>query len=254
MSSLEKMLLILDLFDENISSITIDDVVEKLDVSIPTGYRYLKALCDSGLLSRVSGGLYIIGPKIIKLDLLVRIADPVISSGKKVMHELATLTGCEVLISNIYNDEVINVHSESPNLQSTHLSYHRGRPHPFFRGATSLIVVANLPRNRLQKLYNERKDEIVKEELGNNWNEFNSYLSKIRRQNYFISHGQLDEGVSGIAAPIFDNDVVTGSITLILPTSRFEVYNTERLIMLVRDAAQQISDSITASYADEIIK
>jgi len=244
-TSLSRMLSILDLFTDLKPIWTAEEITNTLNFSMPTGYRYLRALCDSGLLARVEGGYYIIGPKIIKLDNHMRRSDPIIAIGKSVIEELVNNTGCEVLLSNLYNDEVINIYEKTPNEKESNLSYSRGRPHPLFTGSTSKIILANLSRNRLMKLYKENKLIISKAKLGDNWEDFNKLLSKMKRDEFCISHGELDEGVTGIAVPIFQNNQIKGSLTLTLPTTRYSVFNIENLIELLKAAANEITDLIS---------
>jgi len=239
------MLSILDLFTNKKSVWTAEEISNALGVSLPTGYRYLRALCDSGLLARVEGGFYIIGPKIIKLDNHMRQSDPILVIGKPFIERLVEDTGCEVLLSNLYNDEIINIFEKTPNDKQSTLSYLRGRPHPLFTGSTSKIVLAHLSRNRLMKLYKENQKEISAAELGGNWEDFNKGLSEMRRQGYCISHGELDKGITGIAVPIFQNEQIKGSITLTLPTSRFTLFNTDKLIELLKSTAMKITELIS---------
>lgn len=240
MSSLKKMLSILDLFHEERSIVYFDEIIQELNISVPTGYRYLKELCDSGLLAKAAGSSYIIGPKIIKLDRQIRTTDPIIATGKNIMRELVEITGCEVYLSNIYNDEILNVHSELPT-EKTVVSYSRGKPHPIYLGATSKIIIAHLSKARLTKIYKDYKEEIRELGLGEDLKEFQANLNEWRKNGYCITHGELTEGVSGISAPVFYHEQIIGSLTLILPTSRIDVFNIEKLIKLLTDAAHKIS-------------
>ena len=79
MSSFANGLRILDLFMEGRISVHVDDVVKMLASSKATAYRYLGFLCDAGLLSPTSGGTYVLGPRIIELDRLMRISDPLLT-------------------------------------------------------------------------------------------------------------------------------------------------------------------------------
>lgn len=245
MSSLTKMLAILDLFTEEKPIWTAEEITNEFDFSVPTGYRYVKELSTAGLLARVKGGSYVIGPKIIKLDRQVRISDPIIKIGQPIMENLVNLTGCEVLLSNVFNEEILVVHTEAPDNKQMNISYSRGIPHPLFKSSTSKIIVANLQRNDLIKLFESRRDEIAEAGLGGDWEEFKKAISKIRRDGYCISHGELDAGLSAIAAPIFSNNQIKGSLSLVLPTARFSVFNTDKLIEIVKEAANLISNLIS---------
>ena len=245
MSSLTKMLTILDLFTEEKPAWTVEEIINEFDFSVPTGYRYIKELSNAGLLAKVKGGSYVIGPKIIKLDRQIRISDPIIKVGKPFMESLMQLTGCEILLSNLYNEEILVIHTETPENKSLELSYSRGKPHPLFKSATAKSIVANMQRNDLIKLFDLRQKEISKSGLGNNWEEFKRNLSQIRRQGYCISHGELDAGISAIAAPIFVNNQINGSMSLVLPTDRLAVFNTDKLIEMVKEKANRITDLIS---------
>lgn len=240
MSSFKKMLSILDLFSIKRPTLTLDDIVSELNITVPTCYRYLKELCDVGLLAKIDGGEYIVGPKIIKLDHFIRSTTPTIVIATPIMKELSEYTGCTVLLSHIYNDEVINVHVES-NYDEPLLTYNRGVPHPLFRGATSKIIIANLPKARLQKLYEDYKTHIKNEKLGDTFHIFYHNLLKIKKAGYCISKGELDSQITGIAAPVFHKNLVNGSITLVYPSTRENVYNKDHLIELICNAAESIS-------------
>lgn len=240
MSSFRKMLSILDLFSLERPTLKLEDIVLELNITIPTCYRYLKELSDVGLLAKLEGGEYIVGPKIIRLDHFIRSTTPTIVAAAPIMKDLSDFTGCTVLLSNIYNDEVLNVHVES-NVDASFLTYNRGVPHPLFRGATSKIIFANLPKSRLQKMYDDYKSQIKAAKLGETFQIFYHNMTKIKKMGYCISKGELDENVSGIAAPIFYKNQVNGSITLVYPSARENVYNIERLIELVCNAAESIT-------------
>jgi len=235
------MLSILDLFTLDRPTLKVDDIVNELEITVPTCYRYLKQLSDVGLLAKLDSGEYIVGPKIIKLDRFIRLTTPTIVTATPIMKELNEFTGCAVLLSNIYNDEVINIHVESNSETSQHITYSRGVPHPLFVGSTSKIIYAYLPNSRLKRMFNEYRAEIKAANLGDTFQIFYHNLNKIRKAGYCISRGELDDNLSGIAAPIFYKEQIIGSLTLVYPSAREMVFNIDRLIELVCTAAENIS-------------
>lgn len=243
MSSFKKMLSILDLYSLQRPRLKLDDIITELNITVPTCYRYLKELCDVGLLARTEDGEYIVGPKIIKLDHFIRSTTPTIVIAAPIMKELCESTGCTILLSNIYNDEVINIHVESTVDTTSLITYNRGVPHPIFKGATAKIILAFLSKSKLNKLFDENKQVIKDAGLGDSFQIFYYNMSKIRKVGYCISKGQLDPNLSGIAAPIFYNSQIIGSLTLVYPTPRESVYNIEKLIELVCSASEKISHS-----------
>ena len=91
-SSLARLLAVLELFDEQRLALTVDTIVEALQVSQPTAYRYLKLLTDAGLLQRQDDANYSLGPRVIVLDHLIRRSDPMLAQALPYMKELVAGT------------------------------------------------------------------------------------------------------------------------------------------------------------------
>jgi DNA-binding IclR family transcriptional regulator len=75
MSSIAKLLSILELFSEARPFLCAEEVAAQLDCSLPTAYRYVRELVESGMLVRFPSGEYGLGPRIIKLDYHLRVSD-----------------------------------------------------------------------------------------------------------------------------------------------------------------------------------
>src|SRR3989442_7823959 len=67
-NSLVKLLDVLNLFTPAAPAWSSEELIRSQGLSRSTGYRYIKALSDAGLLAAVSNGHYILGPRIIQLD------------------------------------------------------------------------------------------------------------------------------------------------------------------------------------------
>jgi DNA-binding IclR family transcriptional regulator len=240
------MLAILDLFSDSAPAWTTEDMIGKLQFSRPTVYRYVKELCNAGLLLRLTGGLYIVGPRIIELDLLVRRSDPLLRVARPIMRDLVAQTSGDVLLANVYGDQVMVVHREHGPAPVA-ISYDRGRPHPLFRGATAKAVLPFLPRAQLRRLFETRAREVRAAGLGRTWEEFRAGLAEIRRQGFVIGHGELDPDVIGIAAPIFaDQKRVLGSLVLIVTKQHYQMLNQDLLRQLVVKTSDRITAFLTA--------
>jgi hypothetical protein len=80
MSSLDKMLGILGLFSEQRTRIRLEDVTELTQASRATAYRYLQSLTEAGLLAPATGGTHALGPRVVELDRLMRMTDPLLTA------------------------------------------------------------------------------------------------------------------------------------------------------------------------------
>ena len=244
MSSLARMLAILDLYSEAEPLWSAEGIAERIACSRPTAYRYVRELCKAGLLMRISGGAYLLGPRLIELDFQIRRSDPVLHAGGPIMRALVEQTGCDVVLANIYGDEVLNVHHEY-GVERLSLSYDRGRPHPRFRGATAKSILAFLPRARLRRLYDAHAPEAAKAGLGRDWETFRQHLAPIRRAGWCETAGELDPHLVGLGAPVLGGErEVLGSLTLVATKTRFAVLDHAKVLAMLLDATRRLSLAI----------
>ena len=238
MSSLNKMLNVLNIFGPESLVINVDDIAKKLSLSRATAYRYVKELCDAGLLTRIDTS-YTLGPRIIELDWMMRQHDPLISHGREVMADLSKSTGLTVYMSVFYDGHIINTHIES-DIKKYGYAFGRGRPLPIFKGAQSKVLVANQKTARLKKIFEE---QITPDEDYNlTWKEFNAEAKKIRKDGFCVTHDELNLGLTGIAAPIIskDSDDILGSIAFVGTTSAFELFRLDAVVERLKAATELI--------------
>lgn len=231
MSSLSRMLAVLDLFTEQSPALTADEIISKLKYSRPTGYRYVRELVTAGLLVRAPGG-YALGPRVIELDWHIRTHDPVLMASRGTVKKLAAQTGCGVTQMGMYGEHIVTIHYE-PGPQPLEIGFDRGRPMPLWRGAPSKAILAFLPRARLERLYRKHH--------GRGFARFLEEMQAIRKAGYAISFGELDVGKVGIGAPVFRERRVAGSVCLVLTRPQYEAADTHFLVEKLLDSSAKIS-------------
>lgn len=250
-SSFAKGLSILDCFQEGRISAHLDDIVEALGTSRATTYRYLGTLCDAGLLASMAGGVYVLGPRIIELDRLMRISDPLLTASSKLMHEVAGRRKLNMMLASFYRDSIMCVDIAWPDA-SIPRHFERGRPMSLFRGAMAKIILAHLSPYQLRNMALHHADEIRAAGLGGNWAEFRTHMAQLARQGYAITRAEMVAGTGGISAPIFDPEgKVLGSITFVVAESRWEDTDFDRLRRSIIETAQRITETIAQQQPGE---
>lgn len=242
-SSLLRMLSALDLFSVAAPSLTVEQIAVRLGVPKSTGYRYVQVLCKVGLLVRLDRSITL-GPRIIELDRCIRECDPVIRAAAPPMRALADQTGLDVYISKLYGHSIITVHMEFNNGQPLPYGYGRGRPMPLSRGSSSKALVAFLPAARLRRLHQEL---LLEAEDVPDWEAFYEEALQIRRQGFCRTSGQLNEGNTGISAPIFGRGrLVVASLTVLGTDGRLALFDGNAIAELVMQTAQKVSARLSA--------
>ncbi len=243
MTSLAKMLKILELFGDDRSSFQIDDAVAATSASRATVYRYLQALSASGLIAPASGGAFVLGSKIIELDRLVRLTDPLATSARPVMASVSGRLGLNMLLCSYYGDRVMCSEIVWPDGDTP--AYERGRPMPMFRGAMAKLILAHLTPYQLRNIMLWHADEIRAAGLGANWEEFRQAMARIRREGTCVTRGEVVDGLVGIGAPVFDADRrILGSIVFAVKEMRVAAFGEDELRREITAASAAIGEEI----------
>lgn len=244
-SSLTKMLSILNLFTPEKPIWSTNDLIAALQTSRSTGYRYIKTLNASDLLSAVGNGYYVLGPRIIELDLQIRNTDPLIQSSKGILEQLVEATGHSALLCMLYRNSVLCINEKLAPLSPENL-FSRGQKRPLLKGAVSKVILAHLPNHRLRSIYSRSAVAISDANLGSTWSEFREALGKIRKDGYTITKGEFNAGVFGVAAPIFNSEeLILGSIGVSWNENENSDVDLKRIVMSVKRAAHTVSQRLS---------
>lgn len=239
--TLSKTFQILDLFTEADPVWSTADIIDALDVTRSTGYRYIKALHDAGLLASLHNGHYSLGPRIIEMDLKLRLTDPLLLASHGVLEELVDQIGHSAILCTAYGDSVLCI-SEFRAPHSPANRFLRGQRRSLFQGAISKVILAHLPHYRLKAIYPAQSSEIEKAGLGSTWKEFRATLGNIKRNGYHVTMGEFNPGVLGVAAPILNTQkTALGSVGVAWDENERPDIRVEDAVEAVKEAAATIS-------------
>jgi DNA-binding IclR family transcriptional regulator len=244
-NSLERMLQVVDLIEANDSPILPGHLMERLRLTRSTLYRYLKILSDAGLITSFPGVGFALGPRIAELDFKMRNRDPLIIASRPVMSELVASIPGIALLCRRYRDAVLCVHQErgSTSLVST---YERGLARPLFRGAASRIILAYLPPRVIERLHQQDRAN------GVSLASLRPALKEMRRRGWDLTESQVTRGVTGIAAPVFDNrGRVLGSLSLTIGRTKIPPSEAARIAERVMFCARIVSTALPQAVSED---
>jgi DNA-binding IclR family transcriptional regulator len=239
-NSLERMLQVVDLIEASDSPLPPEDLMQRLELTRSTLYRYLKVLSDAGLITSFPGVGFALGPRIAELDHRMRNRDPLIIASRPVMRELVSAIPGIALLCRRYRDTVLCVHQEqgATALVST---YERGLARPLFHGAASRIILAYLPPRMIQRLHRQDAGS------GVSLDELRPELKEMRQRGWDLTEGEVTRGVTGIAAPLFDNrGRILGSLSLTIGRTKIHPGEAERIAERVMFCARIVSTALEA--------
>jgi DNA-binding IclR family transcriptional regulator len=240
-NSLAKTFQILDLFSEAAPVWSTAAIIEAVEATRSTGYRYIKALHDAGLLTTLRNGYYSLGPRIIEMDLQLRLTDPLLLASHGVLEGLVDTIGHSALLCTAYHDSVLCI-GECRAPTSPANRFTRGQRRSLYQGAVSKVILAYLPHYRLKAIYPRQRREIENAGLGSTWSAFRATLGEIKKKGYHITMGEFNPGVIGVAAPILNHQkTALGSVGVAWDEAKRRDVEVEHAVLVVKEAAATIS-------------
>ncbi|HYP83302.1 IclR family transcriptional regulator [Variovorax sp.] len=245
MTSPTRALAILDLFTHDRPVWQPDQINEALGYARATGYRYVKDLVQAGFLQKAGAGAYALGGRIIELDYQLRQSDPVLLAARPEMDALAAASALDAVLSVLFGGpKVIDTYRASVQ-PALHLSYGRGRPRPLFRSGAPKILLSGLPRAALLKLYESRRDEVAASGMGETWEAFRAYVTRVRKQGYYRSSGELEPGVGAAVVPVFNGEGdMIAALALVGTDAAIDRHDESTLRGWLEPAARRIQDAL----------
>jgi DNA-binding IclR family transcriptional regulator len=251
-SALTRLLQILDLFTLERPTVKVEEVVNNFEIVQSTAYRYLKELCDAGLLAQQGKGVYSLGRRIVELERLLQLSDPLLLAGRSVMESLHEESANRTfLLCAYYKDAALCVYKVGPDEikhKGSMIKILRGRGTvlSLFSGAGSQAILANLPPHQIKSLYLTSARQIADAGLGTTWKEFRTKLADIRKQGYAQTIGKINPGMYSVAVPILRIDgKVAGSLLMLGSAMPQEMTKSIASVPFLQEKALQISAAMT---------
>jgi len=202
MSSLDRMLRLLDLFASDRPRWTVEQAIARTGYSRSTIYRYFKSLAGAGLVASSADGAYTLGPAVIGLDRLIRQHDPLLAAARPHLADLARQVGI-VALAEPFRDRVVVTHVEILPGTLVPPDLLRGLSCGLLDCAAARMLLAHDGLRRLRRFHDVAGPAIAKAGLGENWSAFRHALRVQRRVGFTVHAGTGALGALRVAAPVF---------------------------------------------------
>lgn len=233
-----RVLAVLQAFTPLKHTLTARELAELTGIPLPSMYRYIALLRDTGLLVGDERGAYHLSPRFITLASAAKAAEQFIEIADPVMRDLMHECGETVIFVRLIARVPVCVH----RVESEHhlrASFEPGQPLPLLRGASGRVLLAGLPerlrREHLAPLTKSDPAAIARIE---------ETLAKVAASGWATSEEEIDHGVWAASAAVTDGRSTVAALTVPSPLVRAPAAQQQRLLGQVQAAAAKLSGLI----------
>jgi DNA-binding IclR family transcriptional regulator len=216
--------------DEN--TLTARQLADRTGIALPSVYRYITLLRETGLLAGDERGSYRLSARLIGLARAAEAAESIIDVADPVMQDLAEQTGETVILVRLNGRSAVCVHRVQ-SAQRLRVSFEPGQPLPLERGASARLLLASLPldvrREYLAPLAERDPEAAVLLE---------NKVVLAGQQGYATSEEEIDKGVWAASAQVVQGKRVVAALTVPSPLVRALAEQQRQLLDQVRAAAR----------------
>lgn len=232
---------ILNLFIEH-PELTFQEIIDLSGIPKTSVYRMLLSLEDMGFLEKGPDAKYRLGLIFIRFGNLVlerldirQIAYPIM----KQLHDEVE----EAINLSVFQGEDETIYIEKIELkQKVRLYTAVGRKSPLYAGASSRIMLAHLPEEKIKEYLNRTTFKAHAKGTITNKERLIELIERSKELGYSVSHSELYDFTSEIAAPIFNNNgEVVASLSIAGMSANYQVENINYYAPKLLEATEEIS-------------
>lgn len=207
--TLDRGLRVLKLLADTDRGLTVTELSSKLGVNRTVVYRLLATLEQHALVRRDLGGRARVGLGVLRLG---RQVHPLVREAAfPALRSLAEDIGATAHLTLVDGTEALAVAVVEPTWTDYHVAYRAGFRHPLDRGAAGRAILAA-----------------------------RAAAGTVADPGYTLTHGELEAGASGAAAPLLGVTGVEGSVGVVMLADSVP----ERVGARVVDAAKEVAEAL----------
>ena len=243
--SIHRAIAILDCFQDNQPELGVREIARQLELHPSTVGRMLTTLTSLGILFQdKETHRYRMGSKVLKWGAVYMGNVDLRVIARSYMQELHRVT--EETISLDIPDGSTRLcveRIESP--QQLRWVKRLGERMPFFASASGRTLLTFMTPSERKAILETMPFEQLTPHTTTDPKKFNQELELTRKRGYAVSQGERVEGVSCVAAPIFDGaEKVIGAITISGPSTRFSEQKIKEYAELLIKTTGQVSQAM----------
>ena len=227
-------------FSAEKNTLTARDLAAATGIALPSVYRYITLLRETGLLAGDERGSYRLSARLIGLARAAEAAESIIEFAGPVMEALAEESGETVILVRLIGRAAVCVHRVQ-SAQRLRIEYEPGATLPLERGASGKLLLAGLtPQARKELLapLAERDPDAAAQ--------LETRVARAAQQGFATSEEEIYQGVWAASAAVVQGKRTLAALTVPSPLVRASAEERKQLLDQVRAAAARINTELRA--------
>ncbi|MGH3186345.1 MAG: IclR family transcriptional regulator [Streptosporangiaceae bacterium] len=228
-------------FSADRNTLTAREMAAATGIALPSVYRYITLLRETGLLAGDERGSYRLSARLIGLARAAEAAESLIDVADPVMHQLAAANQETVILVRLIGRSAVCVHRVE-SAQRLRISFEPGQPLPLHRGASARLLLSGLaPETRREYLASlaERDPQAAAA--------LEEKIVLAGQRGWAVSEEEIDQGVWAASAPVMQGKRMVAVLTVPSPLVRAPASLQDQRLGQVRGAASAISEALRAT-------
>lgn len=237
MRALDRVTAVLEAVAASPAGLSVTELAEQAELSLPTVSRIARDLADSGLLSRLGdSGPFRLGPKLIAMAYSPGAHSSLLDLITPVLHDLRDKTEETTSVHVPLGDKRVCLR-DVPGIHQVRRVIPPGLTLPLHVGATGLTLLAYLPASDRER-YLSALPKAQHEDL-------RSRVDAVREVGWALADSELSDGIAGMAAPILSHGRAVAVISISGPSFRLTAERMKGFGSELLRTAKQVSDSLS---------
>ncbi len=247
---------LINLFAEHGPNLGVSEIAKLMNIHKSVVHKLLVTLeSEDWVHKSKTTEKYSLGLKLLKLSPLVPNRNNFRQISRTIMSELVSEvdeTAMLTIMTPSYDQGICIEKVEcSHNIRMT---TEIGNHIPIHAGASGLVLAAYTDEEKIESVLSQPLPAFTENTITNP-DTLRKKLQEIRKQGYAFSISEVNQGLVGIASPVFNSrSKLVAGLSISGPVYRFEPTDkVDRMIELVKSSAQRITDNLIASDLDSIM-
>lgn len=198
--SSRKTLAVLGLFASH-RSLTAKEISALLDIPVPSVYRFLQPLVESGYLTATSDAHYRLDYGIVSLYHALESQRSLLTSSRAALRRVSDLTGATTVLQTVVGDHAVCLDYYSPR-QQVQLVVSRGMNYPLHVGAGQIVLLSQMPLEDRKEIYATIVRNSGNATASADVDVIDKRVSMVRERGFDVSYGEFQPNVWACAVPV----------------------------------------------------